>query len=338
MGKITKVQRIQIKGLFGKKNIDWKIKEEHRVSVLVGKNGAGKSTILRILQRLLTADYKQLENYDFNSISVDLDSMPTISYENMFRRATKVLRERVVQNIVKSEKNKSTDLVEDLLEELVKKYGNYLLGEIAEETLFKNQQKLNSYSEQVTYLSTIDMSAGAINIVKNINGDTSNVLNDAIMKVYEKLLSYSEDNQINLCKIEESINKFLCDSKKKCILKDGSIFITDSDQLESKINSPIFKNLDAYLNIEKLSSGERQLIYIIFSVALASVNGALILMDEPEISLHLEWQERLLKELSDLNTKSQMIVVTHSPAIIMNGWRNSYYNFKDITANGQLSK
>ncbi|MGK3472580.1 AAA family ATPase, partial [Klebsiella pneumoniae] len=40
----------------------------------------------------------------------------------------------------------------------------------------------------------------------------------------------------------------------------------------------------------------------------------------PEISLHLSWQEKLLASIKKLRSESQIIVVTHSPGIVMDGW------------------
>ena len=54
-------------------------------------------------------------------------------------------------------------------------------------------------------------------------------------------------------------------------------------------------------------------------------------MDEPEISLHLSWQEKLLTEITKVNSLSQIIIVTHSPAMVMNGWLDSFVDIKNIT-------
>lgn len=53
-------------------------------------------------------------------------------------------------------------------------------------------------------------------------------------------------------------------------------------------------------------------------------------MDEPEISLHLSWQEKLISQIREVNRTSQLIIVTHSPAIVMNGWMDSFIDIKDI--------
>ena len=56
-----------------------------------------------------------------------------------------------------------------------------------------------------------------------------------------------------------------------------------------------------------------------------------MLMDEPEISLHIEWQERLITLIRSLNPNAQIILCTHSPAIIMNGWADAVTEMEEIT-------
>lgn len=97
----------------------------------------------------------------------------------------------------------------------------------------------------------------------------------------------------------------------------------------------IFTEAGKEMPIEKLSSGEKQIVFRggFFLKNKASINGALALIDEPEISLHPRWQIRILEYFKSLfkdekgNMTSQIIVTTHSPFIIHNSNR---YNDKVI--------
>jgi predicted ATP-dependent endonuclease of OLD family len=53
-------------------------------------------------------------------------------------------------------------------------------------------------------------------------------------------------------------------------------------------------------------------------------------MDEPEVSLHIEWQKRLIDLIVELNPNVQIILTTHSPAVIMNGWLDKVTEVSDI--------
>jgi ABC-type molybdenum transport system ATPase subunit/photorepair protein PhrA len=74
------------------------------------------------------------------------------------------------------------------------------------------------------------------------------------------------------------------------------------------------------LELTALSSGEKQLILILLRVVNTSDKPTILSLDEPEISLHLTWQESLIKTIKGINEQCQLIIVTHSPALVMNGW------------------
>ncbi|KZN50930.1 AAA family ATPase [Pseudoalteromonas luteoviolacea] len=71
---------------------------------------------------------------------------------------------------------------------------------------------------------------------------------------------------------------------------------------------------DSWSSIKVMSSGERQLLTMLYAVNRMSGNSA-VLIDEPEISLHIDWQEDLLKKMMEQLGDRQIIVCTHSPAI-----------------------
>jgi predicted ATP-binding protein involved in virulence len=68
------------------------------------------------------------------------------------------------------------------------------------------------------------------------------------------------------------------------------------------------------INLPSLSSGEKQLFFISLA-ALRSANHSLII-DEPELSMHVDWQKKLVSSLLQLNSNMQLIMATHSPEIM----------------------
>ena len=54
-------------------------------------------------------------------------------------------------------------------------------------------------------------------------------------------------------------------------------------------------------------------------------------MDEPEASLHFEWQRRLISLVRELNPNAQVVLTTHSPALIIDGWEDAETEVGDIT-------
>ena len=80
-----------------------------------------------------------------------------------------------------------------------------------------------------------------------------------------------------------------------------------------------------------LSSGEKQMLVILLTALVQENRPGVILMDEPEISLHIECQQRLITLIRTLNPNAQIILCTHSPAIIMDGWMDAVTEIEDIT-------
>jgi len=82
----------------------------------------------------------------------------------------------------------------------------------------------------------------------------------------------------------------------------------------------IFQNGTNQLKINQLSSGEKQLLIILFQVFLQEQKPYILLLDEPEISLHLNWQFKLIETIQTINPNCQLIIATHSPGIFGEGW------------------
>jgi predicted ATP-binding protein involved in virulence len=84
------------------------------------------------------------------------------------------------------------------------------------------------------------------------------------------------------------------------------------------------------LNLTDLSSGEQHEVVLLYELIFKTEENTLVLIDEPEISLHITWQKEFLNDLLriiDLQ-KMQVIVATHSPQIINGRW-DLVYNLEN---------
>ncbi|WP_180998776.1 ATP-binding protein [Pseudomonas fluorescens] len=72
---------------------------------------------------------------------------------------------------------------------------------------------------------------------------------------------------------------------------------------------------DARIPVERLSSGEKQLIILFVEALLQRQKPYVFLADEPELSLHIEWQRNIIPAIRELNPNAQIIVATHSPEV-----------------------
>ncbi len=92
-----------------------------------------------------------------------------------------------------------------------------------------------------------------------------------------------------------------------------------------------FSQIGETLTPYQLSSGEKQMLVILLTVLVEDQLPYVLFMDEPEVSLHIDWQQRLIDLILTLNPNVQIILTTHSPAVIMNGWVDHVTEVSDIT-------
>lgn len=85
------------------------------------------------------------------------------------------------------------------------------------------------------------------------------------------------------------------------------------------------------IDLKVLSSGEKQMLTILLAVYLENGEPYVLFMDEPEVSLHVEWQKKLIGIIRKMNPNVQIILSTHSPAMIMDGWMDKVTEVSEIT-------
>ncbi len=108
------------------------------------------------------------------------------------------------------------------------------------------------------------------------------------------------------------------------------LFASTGKTIDRTSNELRFHHIGQTLQPYLLSSGEKQMLIILLTVLVQNRQPWVLLMDEPEISLHIEWQQRLLSLIVDLNPHVQVLVTTHSPALVMDGWTDCVTDVEDI--------
>ena len=116
-------------------------------------------------------------------------------------------------------------------------------------------------------------------------------------------LSLTAEGEIS--KILSHLNLFLDILKdfihdKKFELKDGHLRISNDKE---------------NIQYSKMSSGEKQLLILFIETLLQRNATNIFLTDEPELSLHIEWQRKIIPAIQKLNPNAQIIAATHSPEV-----------------------
>ena len=110
-----------------------------------------------------------------------------------------------------------------------------------------------------------------------------------------------------------------------CLFKDtGKTIVRTANEIR-------FDQIGEQLMPYQLSAGEKQILAILLTVLVEDNQPYVLFMDEPEISLHFEWQKQLIGLVLQLNPNIQIIMTTHSPAVVMDGWTDKVTEVNDIT-------
>lgn len=111
----------------------------------------------------------------------------------------------------------------------------------------------------------------------------------------------------------------------------NSLFLSTGKTIDiDDQNRVIFRKGNQIIEMDRLSAGEKQILLLLFTLFLMEDKPTVLLLDEPEISLHIEWQDRLIQLMHDLNPNCQIIMTTHSPNIFADGWEDKLVFISDL--------
>lgn len=140
-------------------------------------------------------------------------------------------------------------------------------------------------------------------------------------------------------KIMEPVNNYI-----KCLqrfMEDKEFSFSDnSGELHIDIKPVFSKDKDCELvgkksiSYNSLSSGEKQLLILLTQTLLQENKKFVFIADEPELSLHIDWQHKIIGAIRELNPNAQIIVATHSPEIA-GLWQKNITNLQNVTTYGE---
>lgn len=286
-----KIKNLHIKEFKGLRDISINFEKNDKpldLVVLAGSNGSGKTRILESILRYFQdhLNYKQnnieagifYEEKEKNCISNVQDFFYELEYFS-YCEANDPLREKHIEI-----KNKL-----DILPKII-----YVPTEI-------NFQKMNVAS------TTLVQEYKFINIVN------TNLIKDIPSYIATKMISAILKNK----------NEKVGDVQKKVFNEINEIFENLSIDVEVEDISQDGRNITLFTNssgdefdINELSSGEKQLFLRTLAIKMLNPENSIILIDEPELSLHPKWQQRIVDVYRKIGKNNQIIIVTHSPHIL----------------------
>lgn len=154
---------------------------------------------------------------------------------------------------------------------------------------------------------------------------------DEDSKIVGHFISRLMDIYKNQKREEKDVDDFVHICKEYMIHKN---FVYDREELEIKIT---LNRNERPIKLKNLSSGEKQIVSLFSHLYLSKEKKYFVIIDEPELSLSVLWQKRLLPDIVNSNLCTGMLAVTHSPYIFQNELKpstKSLEQFRTLTDQG----
>lgn len=339
-----KVKRIEIDKFWDKYNIRWDLNSN--VNILTGVNGAGKSTVLDLISSIIIGGKLPIDLVKkVGLVRIIFDngfSIVNVNFKDSYLNLQKQAKENEILN----------ELKEDLDSELSKSTRKSKLNSITlnasisfVESPSKEKMPIAQFLDKlnIDIVSTFDEPlTGFDDKIKweSLREDGVRSSLDKELHEMQELYSYYIGNLANA--IEKMI---LAGSQPdidslKSLYATKNLFISIINELFAQTGKTldiensklafIIKQDKKPISIYELSSGEKQMLYILWKVLLQDNKPYILVLDEPEISLHIDWQEILITKIKQLNPNCQVIIATHAPSVLLDGWQPYVRNLDDL--------
>jgi len=277
---------------------DFEIEFSHHCCILVGENGLGKTTILNILYAVLAKKWAFLSDCAFDFLEIEFKEQKVISFSHA------ELEAYLIEKYTNESKNLGiSSSISQLFKSIELVIDQALKGEILYLPAFRNvREDLMILRRQLTSVIKEGMDAD-----EGFDADFSSIEDDILipfdLRYLESRLLADNDRTFNFIKTCNSylVNTHLVFDKKSRMIN-----------LYSKADST------EQVPVTQLSSGEKQILYIFSKIHLNNNANLCILFDEPEMSLSLTWQRKILPDIIDSGKYFFLLAITHSPFIFDN--------------------
>lgn len=351
--EIKFIKEVKIDKLWNDKdfNLHWKLNSD--VNILAGDNGVGKSTVLQLIEGILFSFFEKkiLQNIIYN-IEIKFNDKKALKYTHI-NNWLNIYNERL-DNLKKQSRKRTSIRIKTRMASLLK------VKDFLEYHKNRNEDiyMLSNISNTIKPLSTIDYSIlSLIGIYKVSSVDNLLIEREAIQKLSNDRVVTELDWKIY--QLEEQYKDYQINVSKRVIkaFKNGQgyenvnakqpLFYDLIDQLFAHTKKTIDRDSNDILFRDKenkkitpyrLSSGEKHMIIMLLTALVQDNKHAIMIMDEPEISLHTDWQEDLITNIRKLNPNVQLIIATHSPSIVINGWQDKIFEIDDLIVKSEENK
>jgi predicted ATP-binding protein involved in virulence len=324
------------------------------LNILVGKNGSGKTTLLKLIWYLISGNIEKIfREMSFELLRIETDDISLFIRRNSRDEVPDYTFEAFIDGVITTRTTSlkiesPTDYVELLNRRIAPITGSSLFfptfrrveggfsvqndrkrGFVGENSLEESMRRfsMNMSVLQHSFVSSIS-TQDIIRLITEKYADVSETTNALHSRLSANIISrinvYTDARDISpstsspdsvLKEIEHQVAEV--SRERNELLKPFSLLSEITNRVFNKsiriTDSIVLGNADDAILSDKLSAGEKQMLS--FLCYNAFYKNTPIFIDEPELSLHADWQRILFPSLLKQNTGNQFIIATHSPFI-----------------------
>ena len=213
-----------------------------------------------------------------------------------------------IAETIKAKRKERDKLSNDLQQSLhTRILSNDIQTDFTIEQLNKVSLKIEKRIEELKRVGLLEgIKMDNFKVAEDVNAVKRAILSVNIQDI-QKTLAIYDDLYPKFEKFIEILNERRLSFKKITLSENGFIFTNSKGKI---------------LNANDLSSGEQHELVLLYLLLFKIPENSLVLIDEPEISLHITWQKAFLDDMKDIIKlrNFDIVVATHSPAIINGNW------------------
>ena len=334
-----KIRSISVDGLFNE--FDYTLNLNPDLTFIHSPNGYGKSTLMHMVYSILRGDRSYLEDVPFSRMDIGFSDDSVLIIENRDGKLLTQMQKNELESPISNEELEGiVDVVYISPERLTvkKKDGRIVnaLDSCAQE-LYETIRRAKDDTDLVVTPKTDrkemsdselefwckDLKA-KLDFIKEAGFEPTMPSGLRFPPSRYDLIDQREQYEDLAFSIDEYVERDYQLAESIIEFKDivNNIYLNKSIDVTEAGKLIVTMHNGTTLPLCKLSSGEIQVLLMFYTILFHSKVGGVVIVDEPEISLHVSWQQTLGDYFNDICRvrKIQMVVATHSPQIIHDKW------------------
>lgn len=334
-----KINSLHISGLFNEFDYDLELCKP--LTFIHSPNGMGKSTVMKLMFAALRGDLQSIRDTPFERMDIVFDEGSSLIIENYpGNLLVQMQRSEIEVPLTPAEMAEICDMIYIPPERLAIKRGDGHLAPTLEvyaqellETIryAKEHKELEPHPcDDVTSMTDGDLEfwckdlKAKLDFIKEAGFEPDIPAGIKFPPSRYDIVKDRRGYESVACSIAYYVEKNYLLAESIIIFKDivNKIFINKTIQVSETGKIGVRMDNGTALRLQNLSSGEKQILIMFYALLFHAPQGSVVVMDEPEISLHVGWQQKLGDYFIDICRVRdiQMIVSTHSPQIIHDKW------------------